>query len=55
LDRYGHLGDLRQALKFVFRKQLKPAVDRVYPLPEIRTAHERLENKEQFGKLQVRP
>jgi NADPH:quinone reductase-like Zn-dependent oxidoreductase len=51
----GSMGDLHQVLKFVFRKQLKPVIDRVYPLEEIRAAHERLENKEQFGKVLVRP
>ena len=42
-------------LKFVFRKQLKPVVDRVYPLAEIGAAHRYLENKEQFGKVIVKP
>src|SRR6266478_1803909 len=51
----GTLGDLHQVLKFVFRKELKPVIDKVYPLSEIRAAHERLENKEQFGKLIVVP
>ncbi|HOK44583.1 MAG TPA: zinc-binding dehydrogenase [Bryobacteraceae bacterium] len=51
----GSLGELHQVLKFVFRKQLKPVIDRVYPLSEIRAAHERLENKEQFGKVIVAP
>jgi NADPH:quinone reductase-like Zn-dependent oxidoreductase len=51
----GSIGELHQVLKFVFRKQLKPVIDRVYPLAEIRAAHERLENKEQFGKVIVRP
>jgi NADPH:quinone reductase-like Zn-dependent oxidoreductase len=51
----GTMGELHQVLKFVFRKQLKPIVDRVYPLSEIRAAHERLEKKEQFGKVIVRP
>ncbi len=49
----GTLGELHQVLKFVFRKELKPVIDRVYPLSEIRVAHERLENKEQFGKVVV--
>lgn len=49
----GSLGELHQVLKFVFRKQLKPIVDGVYPLAEIRAAHQRLENKEQFGKVVV--
>lgn len=51
----GTLGELHTVLKFVFRKELKPVIDRVYPLSEIRAAHERLENKEQFGKVLVRP
>jgi NADPH:quinone reductase-like Zn-dependent oxidoreductase len=28
-------------------------IDKVYPMPEIAAAHERLENKEQFGKVVV--
>lgn len=51
----GSMGELHQVLKFVFRKQLKPVIDRVFPLAEIRAAHERLENKEQFGKILVTP
>jgi alcohol dehydrogenase len=49
------MGEPHQVLKFVFRKQLRPVIDRVYPLREIRAAHERLENKEQFGKVVVVP
>jgi len=51
----GTLGELHQVLKFVFKKELKPVIDKVYPLSEIRAAHERLENKEQFGKVVVTP
>ena len=51
----GSLGELHQVLKLVFRGKLKPVVDRVYPLSEIRAAHERLERKEQFGKIVLRP
>jgi len=51
----GTMGELRQVLQFVFRRQLKPVIDRVYPLAEIRAAHERLEKKEQFGKVIVTP
>lgn len=47
----GSMGELHQVLKFVFRGQLRPVIDRVYPLAEIRAAHERLEKKEQFGKV----
>lgn len=51
----GTLGELHEVLKFVFRRQLRPVIDRVYPLSEIRAAHRRLENKEQFGKVIVTP
>jgi NADPH:quinone reductase-like Zn-dependent oxidoreductase len=51
----GSMGELHQVLKFVFRKQLKPVIDRVYPLAEIRAAHERIENKEHSGKVIVGP
>ena len=51
----GTMGDLHQVLKFIFRKQLRPVIDRVYPLSELRAAHERIERKEQFGKVVVVP
>jgi NADPH:quinone reductase-like Zn-dependent oxidoreductase len=51
----GSMGELHEVLTFVFRKQLRPVIDRVYPLSEIRAAHERLENKEQFGKIVLLP
>ncbi|MCU1232708.1 MAG: Alcohol dehydrogenase, zinc-binding domain protein [Candidatus Solibacter sp.] len=51
----GSLGELHQVLKFVFRGQLRPVIDRVYPMAEIAEAHRYLENKEQFGKVVVTP
>jgi NADPH:quinone reductase-like Zn-dependent oxidoreductase len=51
----GSMGELHRVLQFVFRKQLRPVIDCVYPLSEIRAAHERLEKKEQFGKVIVTP
>ena len=51
----GTMGELHTALKFVFRRQIRPVIDRVYPLAEIRAAHERLERGEQFGKIVVLP
>jgi NADPH:quinone reductase-like Zn-dependent oxidoreductase len=47
----GGMGELHQVLKFVFRGQLKAVIDRTYPLAEVRAAHARLEQKEQFGKV----
>jgi NADPH:quinone reductase-like Zn-dependent oxidoreductase len=51
----GTLGELHRVLKFVFRGELKPVIDRVYPMSEIAEAHRRVENKEQFGKVVVLP
>jgi NADPH:quinone reductase-like Zn-dependent oxidoreductase len=51
----GTIGELHQVLKFVFRGQLKPVIDRVYPLEEIAEAHRRLENHQHFGKVLVAP
>jgi len=47
----GGMGELHRVLKFVFRGQLKAVIDRTYPLAEVRVAHARLEQKEQFGKV----
>jgi NADPH:quinone reductase-like Zn-dependent oxidoreductase len=50
----GTLAELHQVLEFVFRGQLQAVIDQSYPLAEIRRAHERVERKEQFGKVVVR-
>jgi NADPH:quinone reductase-like Zn-dependent oxidoreductase len=50
----GTLGDLHKVLRFIFRKEVHAVIDSVYPLSEIRAAHERLESKKQFGKVIVR-
>lgn len=47
----GTLGELHQVLGFVFRKQVKAVIDRLYPLEEITAAHQRLERREHFGKV----
>jgi NADPH:quinone reductase-like Zn-dependent oxidoreductase len=51
----GTMGELHHVMRLVFRGQLKPVIDQVYALDEIRAAHQRLEHKEQFGKVIVRP
>jgi NADPH:quinone reductase-like Zn-dependent oxidoreductase len=51
----GTMGELHQVMKFVFRKQLRPVVDCVYPLSETRAAHQRLEERKVFGKVVVVP
>jgi NADPH:quinone reductase-like Zn-dependent oxidoreductase len=51
----GTMGDLHRALQLVFRKQVRPVIDSVYSMAEARAAHERIENKEQFGKVILVP
>ena len=51
----GTMGELHRVLKFVFRGQLDPVVDRVFPLAELADAHRYLESSQQFGKVVVVP
>jgi NADPH:quinone reductase-like Zn-dependent oxidoreductase len=50
----GSRGELFHVLKLVAEKKLRPVVDCVLPLAEARAAHERLEKREQFGKVVLR-
>ncbi len=47
----GSMGDLDKVLKHIFARELKPIVDRTFPLSEARAAHEYLASSEQFGKV----
>jgi len=51
----GTMGELHEVLGHVFAGRLKPVVDRVFPLNELRTAHELLEKSQMFGKIVVNP
>src|ERR1700735_197852 len=51
----GTMGDLHEVLRHVFAGRLKPVVDRVFPLSELRAAHEYLEKSQMFGKIVVTP
>ena len=46
--------DFRQMLMAVSAARLKPVVDCIKPLPEIRSAMQRMESAERFGKIVVR-
>ncbi|GIO54066.1 hypothetical protein BK138_03665 [Paenibacillus rhizosphaerae] len=48
-------GDLHTLLDLVSRKKLKPVIDRVLPLEEIREAHRLIEEREFFGKIIIHP
>lgn len=47
----GTMGELREVLSHVFAGRLKPVVDRMFPLGDIRAAHGYLENGQMFGKV----
>ena len=51
----GAMGELNEVLRHVFNGKLKAVVDRTFPLPETRAAHEYLAGSEQFGKVVVTP
>ncbi len=51
----GTKAELLEVLKFIFRRQLRPVIDRAFPLAEAREAHRRMEQRESFGKILLRP
>ncbi len=51
----GRKSELLDAAPMFFDGRLKPAVDQVLPLSDIRIAHERLEASKHFGKIVVVP
>lgn len=51
----GTMGELHEVLKHVFSGKLKPVVDRVFPLKDVRAAHEHMEKSQMFGKIVLQP
>jgi NADPH:quinone reductase-like Zn-dependent oxidoreductase len=51
----GRKGDLLTILNLIERGVLKPVIDRVMPLEEIRLAHQILESGKHFGKIVLTP
>jgi NADPH:quinone reductase-like Zn-dependent oxidoreductase len=49
----GTMGELHEVLGHVFAGRLKPVVDRIFPLQELRQAHEYLEKSQMFGKVVI--
>jgi NADPH:quinone reductase-like Zn-dependent oxidoreductase len=47
--------EFEEMMKLVFRRQLIPVVDKVYPLEEAREAQRRLADGRQFGKIILNP
>jgi NADPH:quinone reductase-like Zn-dependent oxidoreductase len=47
----GTMSEFHEVLRHVFAGHLKPVVDRVFPLSEVREAHKYLANSQMFGKV----
>jgi len=47
----GTKGELMRAARFFFTEQLKPVVDRTFPLADAAAAQRRMEASDQFGKI----
>jgi NADPH:quinone reductase-like Zn-dependent oxidoreductase len=45
---------LLEVLRFVSSGRLKPVIDSVFPLAELRKAQEKMEDRNVFGKIVVR-
>ena len=51
----GTMGELHEVLKHVFSGKVKGVVDSTFPLSEARSAHERMEKSQMFGKIVLKP
>lgn len=51
----GTMNELNEVLGHVFAGRLKPVVDHIFPLQEIRAAHEYMEKSQMFGKIVLNP
>jgi NADPH:quinone reductase-like Zn-dependent oxidoreductase len=51
----GSKAELLEVLKFIFQRRLRPVIDTAFPLAEARAAHQRMERREQFGKIILHP
>jgi NADPH:quinone reductase-like Zn-dependent oxidoreductase len=51
----GGKGELMDALKLIGQRRLKAVIDSVFPLAEARAAQEKMEGRDFFGKILLRP
>jgi NADPH:quinone reductase-like Zn-dependent oxidoreductase len=51
----GTMSELNEVLGHIFAGRLKPVIDHVFPLKDIRLAHEYLEKSQMFGKIVLNP
>ena len=51
----GTMSELHEVLGHVFAGRLRPVVDHLFPLKDVRAAHEYLEKSQMFGKIVLNP
>ena len=51
----GTMSELYEVLGHVFAGRLKPVIDHIFPLKDIRSAHEYMEKSQMFGKIVLNP
>jgi NADPH:quinone reductase-like Zn-dependent oxidoreductase len=51
----GGKGELMEVLKLIGQRKLKPVIDSVFPLAEAREAQKKMESRDFFGKILLRP
>lgn len=51
----GTRSELNRVIELAEARRIRPVVDKVYPLAQARTAQERMDNSEHFGKLVLTP
>jgi NADPH:quinone reductase-like Zn-dependent oxidoreductase len=51
----GTMSELHEVLGHVFAGRLKPVIDHIFPLKDIRAAHEYMEKSQMFGKIVLNP
>jgi NADPH:quinone reductase-like Zn-dependent oxidoreductase len=51
----GTMSELHEVLGHVFAGRLKPVIDHIFPLKDVRLAHEYMEKSQMFGKIVLNP
>jgi NADPH:quinone reductase-like Zn-dependent oxidoreductase len=51
----GTMSELYEVLGHVFAGRLKPVIDRIFPMKDVRAAHEYMEKSQMFGKIVLHP
>ncbi len=51
----GSFAELKKVIELAEKGKLKPVVDKVFPLRQVNLAHQRMEERKNFGKIVIRP